>query len=93
MSEDPMTPTTRSDLERLADELKEQRDELRLKLHLAKAEAREEFERLEKRWEHVRARLAVIAEEAGAASKDVGEATQLLLHEIKVGYQRVRALV
>jgi hypothetical protein len=83
----------RRDLERLADELKERRDELRLKLHLAKAEARDEFERLEKRWAHVRSRLAVIAKESGAASKDVGEATRLLLHEIKAGYQRLRELV
>ena len=95
MSEEPMMrqQPVRTDLERLADELKEQRDELRLKLHLAKAEARDEFERLEKRWEHVRGKLALIAKEAGAASKDVGEATRLLLHEIKAGYHRVRELV
>ena len=95
MSDEPMTVQehARQDLERLADELKRQRDELRLKLHLAKAEARDEFERLEKRWEHVRGRLAVLAKEAGAASKDVGEATRLVLDEIKAGYRRLRELV
>ena len=94
MSDESMTlqQAARKDLERIADELKEQRDELRLKLHLAKAEARDEYERLEKRWEHVRGKLAVLAKEAGAASKDVGEATRLLLQEIKAGYLRVREL-
>ena len=80
-------------MDRLADELRQQRDELRLKLHLAKAEARDEFERLEKRWDHVRGRLGVIAKEAGAASKDVAVATLQLLREIKAGYQRVRELI
>ena len=77
------------DLQRLVDELKAQRDELRVKLHLAKAEARDEFEKLEKRWEHARGRLAVIGKEAGEASKDVGEAARLVLDEIIAGYQRI----
>lgn len=95
MSDESMTlqQVARRDLERLADELKEQRDELRLKLHLAKAEARDEFDRLEKRWENVRGKLGVITKEAGAASKEVGEATRLLLHELKAGYQRIRELI
>jgi len=81
------------DLQRLVDELKEQRDELRVRLHLAKAEARDEFEKLEKRWEHARGRLAVIGREAGEASKDVGDAARLVLDEIKTGYQRIRKLI
>ena len=81
------------DLHRLVDELKEQRDELRVRLHLAKAEARDEFEKLEKRWEHARGRLAVIGKEAGEASKDVGDAARLVLDEIRAGYQRVRKLI
>ena len=80
-------------LQRLADELRKQRDELRVRLHLAKAEARDEFERLEKRWEHVRGRAGVVAKEAGEVSKDVGEAARLVLEEIKTGYQRIRELV
>ena len=81
------------DLQRLVDELKAQRDELRVKLHLAKAEARDEFEKLEKRWEHARGRLAVIGKEAGEASKDVGEAARLVLDEIRAGYQRIRKAI
>lgn len=83
----------RMDLQRLTEEVKQQRDELRVKLHLAKAEAREEFERLEKRWNHVRGRLKVIGKEAGEATKDVADAARLVLEEIKAGYQRIRDLV
>ena len=81
------------DLQRLVDELKRQRDELRVRLHLAKAEARDEFERLEKRWEHVRGRAGVVAKEAAEVSKDVGDAARLVLEEIRTGYQRIRELV
>lgn len=91
--EDSAMSDERTDLQGLGDELKRQREELRLKLHLAKAEARDEFEKLEKRWEHLRGRLGVIGKEAGAASKDVLEATRLVLDEIKEGYRRIRKLV
>ena len=83
----------RIDLERLTGELRKQRDELRVRMHLAKAEARDEFERLEKRWDQVRGRLGVIAKEAGEAGKDVGAATRQVLQEIKSGSQRIRELV
>lgn len=87
------TTTERTDLQKLADDLKTQRDELRVRLHLARAEAREEFEKLEKRWEHLRAKLAVLGKEAGEASKDVREAARLVLDEIRDGYHRVKKLV
>jgi len=83
----------RTNLQGLADDLQRQRDELRVRLHLAKAEARDEFEKLEKRWEHVRGRLGVLGKEAGEASKDVGEALRLVLREIQTGYRRIRELV
>lgn len=45
-----MTTTPRKELETLLDGLKQQRDELMVQLHLAKAEARDEWEELEKNW-------------------------------------------
>ena len=83
----------RPEMTLLIEELKSQRDELRVKLHLATAEAREEFERLEKRFDHVRGRLEVIARETGKVSQDVGHAARLVLEEIRSGYQRIRACV
>jgi len=37
-----------------AEHLKQQRDQLRVKLHLAKADAKDEWARLEKQWEEMR---------------------------------------
>ena len=81
------------DLQRMIEHLETQRDELRVRLHLAKAEAREEFERLEKRLEHIRGRVDVVTREMGQVSKDVGEAARLVLGELESGYQRVRELM
>ena len=83
----------RAELRRLGDDLKKIGDELRLKMHLAKAEARDEFENLERRLDHARGRLVVIGSEAREASKDVLRAMREVLDEIKVGYQRVRKLI
>lgn len=85
--------TPGSDLDRLVGELQTQRDELKVRLHLAKADAKDEWEKLEKKWEHLRGRLDVVGAEAKDAGKDVLAATRLLAREIKEGYERVRALL
>ena len=88
-----MANTAGSELDRLVGELKTQRDELRVRMHLAKNEAKDEWEKLEKKWEHLRGRLDVVGAEAKDAGKDVLAATRLVLKEIKEGYARVRALI
>jgi len=82
-----------SDLDRLVAQLETQRDELRVRLHLAKAEAKEEWEKLERKWEHFRGKLGVIGREAKDAGDDVLTATRLVARELKDGYDRVRALL
>jgi len=86
-------PDDRLELKGMIEQLETQRDELRVRLHLAKAEAREEFERLEKRFDHIRGRVGVLTREMGEVSKDVGEAARLVLGELKNGYQRIRELM
>ncbi|MCC6765972.1 MAG: hypothetical protein IT293_15040 [Deltaproteobacteria bacterium] len=83
----------RFDLGAIVEDLKQQRDEIRVRMHLAKADARDEFERLEHEWEHVRAKLGVIGEEAGKAAVEVGAALQLAVDELRHGYQKVRELL
>lgn len=85
--------TTRSDLDRLVDELRTQRDELQLRIHLAKADAKDEWAKIEKKWGHLRGRLDVIGAEAKDAGQDVLAAARLVAREIKDGYARVRTLL
>lgn len=80
-------------MERVMQKLEEERDELRVKLNLAKMEAREEWEELEKKMDALRGRMKVVGEEAKEASGDVGAAVGVLADEIKEGFSRLRKLL
>lgn len=67
------------------------RDELRVQIHLASAEARDRFESLERDWNRFEGRMTVLAGVAKAEASDVGDAARLLLDEIKNGYEHLRA--
>ena len=80
------------ELDNLLETLKQQRDELNLQLHLAKAEARDEWAALEGKWEQVEGKLGQLKTVAGDAAEDVGAAAKLLAEEIGRGYDRIRKL-
>lgn len=67
-----------------------QRDELRVRLHLAKAEGREELARLEEKMDALRLRAQSAGSEAQDALKDIGGAAEQLANEIRQGLERVR---
>jgi hypothetical protein len=75
----------------LAD-LERQRDELKLKLHLARAEARDEWARLnlDEKIATLRQRADAAGGEAREAMKDIGTAAERLVDEIREGLERVR---
>ena len=79
-----------SDIEALIEGLKQQRDAIRVQLHLGKTEAKQEWEEMEKKLEHLRAKVKAVGNESQQASQDVFEAAKLLAEEIKRGYERIR---
>ena len=84
---------TREELDRLVRELETQRDALHVKLHLLKADARTQWEELEKRLEHLKGKAQVIGREASGAAGDVKEKLGDVAQEIKKGYERIRRLL
>ncbi len=76
----------------LLERLEQERDELKVKIGLAKLEAREEWQELQGKLDKLRGRLKVIREEADDAGDDVGDALELLGDEIKQGFARIRKL-
>jgi hypothetical protein len=86
-------PTISDELMGLIDELRAQRDVLRVRLHLAGAEARDEWDVLEKRWNHLCARAAVVGHEATDTAGNVGTALKRVADELKQGYERMRAVL
>lgn len=71
------------------EELTRMRDELRLKLHLGKADARDALARLEQRWPEVERKMKELERESSTAAAEVGEAARDLIRELKRGYRAV----
>jgi len=82
-----------SDLHGVIDDLRTQRDHIRVRLHLAKAEVKDEWVRLEHQWAHVQANMGAIEREAGKAAEGVGAALRLAAEELRTGYRRIRSLL
>ena len=80
----------KSAIDRMREELVRQRDELNLQMHLAKAEARDEWQELEKRWQEVKPKLDAAGSEAMKSGENVLAGLQLTLEELRKGYQRVK---
>lgn len=83
----------REQLKELLTKLEQQRDEIRVKMHLAKAEARDEWNDLEQKFERLKGRLGVMGEEADDAMEDINAAAGMLADELKKGYERIRKLI
>ena len=77
-------------LEELISKLKQERDELRVRINLAKAEAKDEWEELEKKWDILENKLSALKKETKDASKDIGAALGVLSEEIASAYKRIR---
>lgn len=80
-------------LSRELEGLREMRDELKLQLYLGKADAKEAFEGVEKRWQHLEAKLKLLREGSKEDLAQIGEAAKLLTEEIRDGYRHLKKLL
>jgi hypothetical protein len=74
-------------------QLETERDELKLKIGLAKLEARDEWREVEGKFDALRGRMRVLGAEAKEAGGDVAAAADTLVDEIKEGFSKVRKLM
>jgi predicted nucleic acid-binding Zn-ribbon protein len=77
-------------LQQELDRLSEVRDELRVQLSLAKADALEEWNKLEVNWGRVEEEIKRVASHTKEPVHNIGAAARQLLDELKQGYDRVR---
>ena len=80
-------------LTELIDDLKQQRDELALQIHLGKAEAKEEWEKVQTKLEHLMARGDQLKEVVEESAENVLESLKLVAEEIKNSFDRIRKLL
>ncbi len=85
-----MGEVTKQKFTRELDALVTIRDELKLKAHLAKADLKDELDRLETKWQQVENDLRLTVDHAKEPLQDIGHKTGELLKELKKGYESVR---
>jgi len=81
-------------LQELITSLEQERDELRLKLHLASRDAKDEFEALEGRLDALRARLVAGSADARDTAAEVGDVVsdtaRKVADDLRDGYRKLR---
>lgn len=80
----------RAEAQQIIARLQTERDDLKVRLHLARAEVREEWDKVEARWHELEYKAHQLGTVASAASKDVGVAMRLLGDELTRAYQNLR---
>ena len=73
----------------LLEKLKSERDELKLKLHLATMEAKEEFEEADKHWDTLKNKAAEIADDSKETSEEFIAKAKIVGEELKEAYDRI----
>ena len=77
------------EFDNLIEELKSERDEIALKIHLASMEAKEEFEGAEKNWAKLRNKAIELADESIETSEELIAKVKIVGEELKETYDRI----
>ena len=85
-----MKDETEKRLHDLLEQLKQERDQLRVRTHLLKADLKQEWEDVELKWQSVELKLQNLRTSVHESSEDIGVATNLLVDEITNAYRRFR---
>jgi hypothetical protein len=83
----------KKDIETFVQKVQQQRDELLLKMHLAKADAKDEWAVAEKKWEHMKSKTPALAHESGESLKKLGTAVKFVGEEILHSYARIKKIL
>lgn len=80
-------------LHEMKESIDQLRDEINLQAHLGKAEAKDELEKLEQKWQAFQHQCKPFTDEAEKTLEGAGAALGLAADELKAGYERVRKLL
>lgn len=88
-----MTTTTKNrvtDLDTARQKLQQMRDELKMKMNLAKADARDEWRELETKWNRFEARLEGVGRQTGDTADKIRADLREVADDLRQGYERIR---
>ena len=78
-----------SELEEITDKLKQQRDEINLKMHLAGMEAKEEWGNAETKWDELKSKIDEIADDAKDTGEEFVKGAKTVSEELTLAYDRI----
>jgi len=74
----------------IIDSVKQERDELKVKIHLASMEIRDEWEIVESKWQYFKSKATQLEHAANDSAHEVGEAVSTLGSELKEAYRHFK---
>ncbi len=84
-----MANTLQQRIERSLAEIETLRDSLKVQLHLAKAEMRDEWDELEERWESIHTGLENLKQQTEQEASDLQEKINIVAEELAAAYRRI----
>ncbi len=78
------------ELEKFWEQLKTQRDELGVKVYLAKSELNDEWEVIEKKWQAAEGKLHHLQDKAIDSTEEMKHSMTVVLEEISDAYDRIK---
>jgi hypothetical protein len=78
------------ELARLSETLKQQRDEIRLQIHLATADLKDDWEESEREWGYFKDKLAEVIDESKETTTEFLEKTRIVGEELKLAYKNIQ---
>jgi chromosome segregation ATPase len=80
-------------LDEVISKLKQERDELKLQMHLGSMEAKDEYDRLSGKCDELTEQYEPVKDAVEDAAENVFAALGMAADELKVGFQRVRKAI
>jgi DNA repair exonuclease SbcCD ATPase subunit len=78
------------EIEDLWERLKTERDDMRVQAHLARAEFRDEWEKLEKKWQKAEQEFERLQDQAVETTAEMQRSAKVVMEEIGNAYERIR---
>lgn len=79
-----------SDIEDFWKKLKTQRDEMQVQAHLARAELRDEWEEVEKKWQQAEHKFDRLQDQAVETTAEMQRSARVIMEEIAKTYDRIK---
>lgn len=82
--------TIQKDFEKITEQLKQQRDEISLKIHLAGMEISDEWDNAEKDWKELKEKIVDITDDAKETGDEFINTSKAIAEELSLAYDRIK---